>query len=331
MRIPRGLRVTLPACVAVWAVSSPILSGRGGDPKPGSEASGVARMGDEVLFVDDNVPGVVFHSTIVEAWGETALSDTDLRRDAFAGASLASDLESLVVIDGDVLILSEDLHQVLDRNGPRYTYAARYGEVGNRGMEGLAVRTGAQGTLRAAALWEGGYLRLRDLPPELRPLLAEVPLAPEVVLHVMPPAGSSVEQKHDESARSFALLVGEIEGGPPLPDPERYRGSDLVWNQGPDGNFELIVLLSSLSPYGRGERTFTNVILQRFDLQGHPRGAPFDVRGWLRANRLASIADANWEGLCWWDPGKSLCLVNDAGGEGRTSFVFVPVPENWCE
>jgi len=296
------------------------------------EVSGVARRGDELLFVDDSVPGTVFRYAIAEPRGATRIEDDAVREERLGESGLAGDLEAIAVWDGDVLVLSEDLRLVVDLRGARYRYADRFAEIGNRGMEGLALRAGADGAVLAAALFEGGPLKLSELPPELEGALADAVLDPVLILHELPPPGSFRAQARDDGARVVPLRIGLLAG--PQASDQRFRAADLVWHRFADGTDGVISLLGS-GPVNRpgASKEYAHAWLQRFSLDGVPIGEPLDLRAMCRDLEREDLARANWEGLAWWEQGRTLVLVHDGnegkGAERGTSFLFVDLPAEW--
>ncbi len=293
------------------------------------EASGVVRVGDDLCFVDDHTPGAYFRMPIARAEGAVELGGDACERVKLKGGGLALDLESIELRGTEVFVLSEELRLLIGAEKTSYQYSDAFAPGGNRGLEGIAFSRDAS---RAAALWEGGFLSPDELPDALRAPLDGVAPQPLVVFHDLPRAGKERGQKGDDSARVVELRVGQIPLWQPASVPvviepgQRFRATDLVWNT--EREDELVVLLGSTAKPGAPKR-YAHKWLQRFDTDGRPLGAPFDLKAWLVAHDLGALADANWEGLAWWEPGETLVLVHDAGRKGKTFAVFVPIPKAW--
>ena len=106
---------------------------------------------------------------------------------------------------------------------------------------------------------------------------------------------------------------------PATPDEtQAFRAADLVW--GRDGQ-SIIVLLSSTSA---GDSVFRYKWLQRFSTSGAAIGEPINLcaRGYLPA-RVRSGKDGNFEGLGWFEPGKSLVLINDYSGAATAVILAI--------
>ena len=333
-----GIVLILLGCTASFATTSSTGDpGRSADREStrsdrSFEASGVTRQGDDLLFVDDNTAGSYFRVAVDDPSGALEIDGDNAERVKISGARLARDPEGIAVRGEEVLVLSEELRLVLGTNGTSYLYDDVFAPVGNRGMEGLAIWRDAG---RVAALWEGGYPSPSDLLPDYRLPLDGVAPQPIVIVHDLPREGEDERQSKDDSARTFELLVGQIpirSPGVAIEAGQRFRATDLVWHAtvGADGGAApgLIVLLGSTAKPG-GEKRYAHTWLQRFDLFGRPIGAPFDLKGWLRANGLEHLTRKNWEGLGWWEPGELFVLVHDAGRRGKTHAVFVPIPPAW--
>ncbi|MGH2570323.1 MAG: hypothetical protein ACRDGR_03815, partial [bacterium] len=126
-----------------------------------------------------------------------------------------------------------------------------------------------------------------------------------------------------------------------------FRAPDLVWHrlregEGPEA-WGFIVLLSS--EFGRKPDPgapeecprsangkplkYCYKWLQRFDSRGEAVGDPFDLAGAFPPE----IRDQNWEGMGWYEPGRSLVFVYDEKIASRAidpqEAVVLPLPEGW--
>ena len=152
-----------------------------------------------------------------------------------------------------------------------------------------------------AVLWEGGYPEYVHLPPPLQRSAGRAALKPLVVVHTV---GSGRQ----------GLLVptrDAVELNVPLPPGEepraqRFRAPDLVWYRGPNREWEFIVLLSSAN--SAGNREYKHHWLQRFSTEGDRLGEPLD----LDETAPREMRGTNWEGLGWFEAGKSLVVVNES-------------------
>jgi hypothetical protein len=311
------------------------------------EASGVVRRGDRLLVVGDHEPGTYYSCPVPAGAGPTlALRPDRLRRHRIAGGPYALDLESIdLLADGRLVLLSERLGALLGEREIVGTYDLSLGEIGGRGLEGLAVRDLGNGRSRVAVLWEGGYPEADRLPGPVRDGLCESAFSPVVFVHDVDPGDVDREFLAGRDGREIALAVSR----PPGPEPwaQRWRAPDLVWYRGErDGReaWGFLVLLSSgwsrrpgadhrececpLESRG-APRKYCWKILQRFDLEGRPWGEPFDLESSFPEN----LRTVNWEGLGWYEPGESLVLVYDERVERRRVdpqvAVVVPLPDGW--
>jgi hypothetical protein len=126
-----------------------------------------------------------------------------------------------------------------------------------------------------------------------------------------------------------ALLSVELEV--PLldgvePEVQRFRAPDLVWTHlKKESQFEwgFIVVISSQNSKDRPD--YQHHWLQRFDLQGKPVGDPLD----LSRSLPPTIQGANWEGLSWFVPGKSVVLVHEGSGKVPPHAFVLTLPAEW--
>ena len=99
---------------------------------------------------------------------------------------------------------------------------------------------------------------------------------------------------------------------------QAFRAPDLVWSA--DG-MSFIVLLSS---HDVSDRVFRFKWLQRFSESGEPIGDPINLcdRGYLPSD-VRSGPGGNFEGLGWFELGKSLVLINDHTQTASTVVIAV--------
>ncbi len=333
-----------------------------------AEASGILFDSDTLFIVSDDVAGSYF--TLPSADSESGFIPIDsarLTRITIPGAELFTDLESIErLADGRIVLLSEDLHAlgavVQKAGGPALEIVAQFdqtlAELGNRGLEGVAVRPLPGGASLIAVSWEGGYPERQSLSAQLRATIGDSPLHPIVVIDTIPPNGSAGFV--GTPARLLALATPD--DGVPPPLGQRFRVADLVWYTRIDSagtSDGLIVLLSSSNspePASGQKRRFQYKWLHRYDLGGNPVGSPLDVSAlasaqWRdfaeqklttlteplrsRAEQFGRQAEAagwenvNWEGLSWHQRGESLVLIYDAGADDPLFALVVAIPEEW--
>jgi len=298
------------------------------------EPSGVQRSGDRLLVVGDGEPGTYYSLPApVDPGATVALDPASLSRHVLSGNPHATDLEAVgVLADGRVVLLSEDLHSLLDDRGVVATYED-LDEMGGRGCEGLAIRDLGNGTSRVAVLWEGGY-------PESGPGA----WTPRIFVHDVPAGASGLTVSPGNALAEVRLHLPLPAGAEPRA--QRFRCPDLVWHRLRDDDADswgFIVLMSSgwaVEPIsgsleecpkranGRPLRWCYKWI-QRFDLTGEPVGDPVDLAPFLPE----AVRDSNWEGMGWYDPGHALVLVYDERVDFRVLdpqlAAVVPVPEGW--
>jgi hypothetical protein len=287
------------------------------------EASGIARQGEYLLIVDDEQNGGYFRYRLgPEDRGPLIrMEPGKLERVPIPHSNLATDLESIdVLADGRVAVVSERLRSLFGPEGVITEYDARYAEFGKRGLEGLAVLALPQRVSRLAVLWEGGYPEFDFVPRQLRDRVGRVALRPLLIVHSLAPGARAVAI-HD---------VKDVELQTPLPlgeepSAQRFRAPDLVWHRAPDGEWGFIAILSSLNSLG--ERAYLHHWLQRFSAAGQRIGDPFDIDKFAPA----ALKGANWEGLAWFEDGKSLILVHESAPQDASTVtaMVLPLPEDW--
>ncbi len=316
------------------------------------EASGVVRSGDHLLLVGDDEHGFVFDLPLTrdDTLGSRGtrrlpLDPDHLERIPFGHRDAAFDLEGIgVLADGRTVALSEGRGSLFDESGVVAEYAHALAEFGGRGLEGVAVRPLPGDYSRVAVLWEGGYPEAQAIPPPLRERNEGRALRPCVLVHDLAAGERSKFVAESPANPVVELRVPEPAGAEPAV--QRFRAPDLVWHSTESSGaveWSFIVLLSSASGAapapGSPEacaisedgapRRYCHKWLQRFSTKGEPIGPPFDLDPVLPEE----LRTANWEGLGWFDRGRSLALVYDESVEKRRvdpqEIVIIPLPAGW--
>jgi hypothetical protein len=299
--------------------AAPALSGQ--SPRV-REASGVFRAGQHLLIADDSAIGEYFRLTLPRRPQRFMLLN-DLRpvRIPFKNAGLAIDLESIgVLADGRVAALSERLRSLIGDEGILAEYDPLLSEVGKRGLEGLAIRPLPNRASRIAVLWEGGYPDEPSLPGQFRREASFQPLLPLVLVHDLAAHARAGRVSLGDAQLTIELQVPRPEGAGR--GAQRFRAPELVWTH-LGGDWGFIVLLSSQNALPMP--TYEHHILQRFNLEGQRVGAPIDL-GALAPERHAR---QNWEGLCWFEPGRSLLAVHEHSPQAEPAALIVDLPADW--
>lgn len=290
------------------------------------EASGITRAGDELLIVGDDNAGVYFKFPLKDVKGPLIEIDPEkVTRVELPEGRLALDLESIEVLaDGRVVVLSERLRGLVGAKGLIADYDNPFNEFANHGLEGLAVRPLSKGKSKVAVLWEGGVPKRKNMPREIAEGLGDFHLNPVVLVHAIPKMGS-LDKAVD--AKPVSLKVPEIvedDGAV-----HRFRAPDLVWHewdQDGDGDKEwgFIVLISSRSLNSKPQYKFRYLL--RFTLDGEPYGEVLNLDWKGLPDKLKR---ANWEGLGWFEKGKSLVLIHDRPPKGNPTAFLVKLPKGW--
>lgn len=290
-----------------------------------ADHSGVIRDGDCLLVVDDEEEGIYLRYHLQGARGPLIyLESLPVERVSLDGAKLALDLESIErLADGRLVVLSERLRSLIGTDGVVAEYEGTLGEIGRRGLEGVAVRRLENGSSRVAVLWEGGYPDLNQLPPALRQRVGNRAYRPRVLVHDLKPGESPGRISTRGALRFFELEVSRPRGREPRA--QRFRAADLVWNSpsAAEAGEGFIVLLSSQSLTPRME--FHYHWLQRFTAEGKPVGEPLDINTLVPPQYLR----INWEGLGWFEEGKSLVLVHERNTPIPLVALVLELPESW--
>ena len=292
------------------------------------QASGLIRWGDQLLIVDDESPGGFFRYPL-PADSLTRIDPSSLDWVELPRADLAVDLESIErLCDGREVVLSERLRMLVTDGDWVAEYDDPLAEVGERGLEGVAVRACDSERSHIAVVWEGGYMRTEELAAPLarrdgEVLLGDRSARPVIFTHTLGADTLEVRTIADTSGRYIELQTALLPGDEPAA--QRFRVPDLVWHKLDGDRWGFIALLNSSSAE---PVRFDYVWLQRFDLQGQPVGDPIDLDAKLPAN----LRGLNWEGLAWYEEGKSLVLIDDISEErpgGPPYVVIVALPREW--
>lgn len=279
------------------------------------EASGVVVKGnDSLVLVGDASPGQIFSIDISKIGTDKPNGfllhqitvDNGLHKTI--GGDLALDLESVEILpNGEVVVLSERLHSLVGKNGIVAEYPDAMAEIGGKGLEGVAI--GQDGIV--VVLWEGGFYEQSKLP---RPagFNSTGPLKPLICIHRIDP--DDVEVKCTPNG-----LISLDVPVPPIAT-QAFRAADLVWG----GTDSIIVLLSSTNS---ANNAFKYKWLQKFKTDGRRIGNPLNLcaRGYL-PTELRDGRDSNFEGMDWYEEGKSVVLINDYKALGTAVFISI---ESW--
>ena len=312
------MRCLLPT-VSCWVGLFIASSGLGQRP-PVTEASGITRHGDTLLIVDDGYRGVYFRVHLENDTGPIIrLAEKRIETVSLPHAALATDLESIALLgDGRVAVLSERLRALFGAEGVIAEYGSPMAEFGKRGLEGLAVRPQKDGSSKIAVLWEGGYPEYEQVPEQLRGRTGRLPMRPKVQVHTLERGALDILVR---GPKSTELEVPSPRGRPPRA--QRFRAPDLVWHQGPGGCWGFIVLLSSHNSLGK--REYRHHWLQRFSARGSRIGEPIDLDRMMPED----LKGVNWEGLGWFEKGKSLVIVHESHPVPNAVAYVVQLPPQW--
>ena len=290
------------------------------------EASGIVRLGNKLLIVADGDLGNYYEYEITNLRSRHIVFSEAGRLPSrqIVKTKLHVDFESIdVLADGEVIVLSERLRSLVSDKGTIISYPSRFGEYAQAGLEGLASRPihGVQGSYDIAVLWEGGYPIARFLPSEIAaPTRA---LRPIVILHTL--VNGVATRPLTEvvlNTDSLSKWVDKKEPKGQEPHAFRFRAPDLVWHRN-----GFIVLLSSVRiPSSDDSNRYGPAVLQRFDLSGEPIGQPFELAPKLKSLEIPD--NKNWEGLAWYEPGKTLMLVND-DSRNDAHVPLIDIPPGW--
>jgi hypothetical protein len=289
------------------------------------EASGIIRRENQLLIVSDSQYNGYFSYELPQPLLEKGpLVIDSSRKDALKWIplpklSLARDFESIEVLaDGRLVLLSEALSSIVDEDGYVLTCQAQMTMIGNRGLEGLAARPIGLGHSLLAMCWEGGHLKKSDMPKQME--LKNYVLDPVIWIYDLPADASSLYVKEKHLQESVTLAVPQLE------EDLFFRASDLVWNKDSQGDWGFIVLLTGHRPKADKVKFAGVSLLQRYNLEGVAIGDPIKLNEVLETK----YQTLRWEGLAWYEDGKSLVLINDDDPEiGPPVAYILPLLNGW--
>ncbi len=290
------------------------------------EASGVKRLGDYLLVVDDRVPQAYFRIPLQGNSGPLIpLNRPGVERITLSDVASAVDLEGIdQLADGRIAVLSERFRSLIGEAGVIAEYDSDMAEFARRGLEGVCVYALPGGSSRIAALWEGGYPDYSRMKQPFQEPLARSAMSPKIVVHDLKPGASHVRVRTQEAVESIDLEVPKPPGDEP--EAQRFRAPDLVWYRWQNGKFDewgFLVLITSQNSSGRPR--YLNHWLQRFSYEGKLVGEPLDLAKFVPPK----ISGANWEGMCWFEKGESVVLVHE-GEPGLPPNAFIlKLPADW--
>lgn len=290
-------------------------------------ASGIVRQGNTLLIAADKDPGVYFQYDLQDEKGpRIPFQPQFLHCKVIPHAELSLDLEGInVLTDGRIVILSEGLYSLISEKGIVAQYPESFTEFGGLGLEGVAVRPGPDESSNVAVVWEGGYPEPEKIPFQIKEAARKIAFNPLILLNAIP------KNETLQHIRTKDLTIIELQVARPAgkePEAQRFRAPDLVWynfRPSDDGEPEwgFIVLLSSLNRAEPAEYKY--LWLQRFDMDGKAVGEPFDLKKILPDD----LKPLNWEGLAWFDPGKSLIMTYDNLAEESPEAYVIDLPKDW--
>ena len=301
-------------------ISLVLIGAAGAESIPIREASGITRLGNDLLIVDDSQNGAYFRFALAGERGPMIrLTPERLSRVPLPHASMATDLEAINVLsDGRVVVLSERLRALFGQNGMIADYGAPLSEFGKRGLEGLAVRPARNNGSHVAVLWEGGYPDYYQVPEQLRSRVGRQALQPVVQNHLLASGDNGIQVR----GANFVMLDVPVPRGRGR-RAQRFRAPDLVWHRQADGAWGFITLLSSMNSVDRP--TYEHHWLQRFSGKGKRIGERLDLDA-IVGEKLRGV---NWEGLSWFESGKSLVMVHESHPEPVPTAYVLQLPDHW--
>ncbi len=323
--------VTLLCLSGLFFTSVGSVAGAGGSYFHGDikEASGIARFGDDLLVVSDRDHGAYYKLSLNKMnWPAVRLNELKIERLTLSQGKLAVDIEAIEVLaDGRIVVLSERLRSLLSTEGIVAEYDDPLAEIGERGLEGLAVRKIDDKTSQVAILWEGGYPEYDEITPQLRNRIGRKSMRPFIVVHNLRSGETGKKIELDKDHMPIELVVPLPEGDEPLA--QRFRAPDLVWHELRSGGREIwgfIVLLNSQNMPEKGKPKYKHLWLQQFDLKGQKVGEPLNIDEHVPDN----LKGANWEGLAWLEEGKSILLINDGPKKKYPpTIVMIDLSDKW--
>jgi hypothetical protein len=244
-----------------------------------------------------------------------------------AGDELGVDLEAIdVLADGRIVALSERLRSLLSESGIVFQYDDPLSELGERGLEGLAVRKHSSGGSEVAVLWEGGYVEDAEVQKQVRGRLRDAPFLPVVFTHLIEANQNGMKIKVEKDDELVELKVPSPDSAS---DGYRFRAPDLVWHkwrtdEGVDLDGFIVLLNSQLRSPQPNKPMFGPCWLERFDRQENAIGSHLDLDAVAKdLTQNDSLSAANWEGLGWYDEGRTLVLVHDKSKKIQTPVALL--------
>jgi len=290
-----------------------------------SEASGITLKNNKLLFVTDKDAGIYFEYNLSSNFKEIIKIDTtNTVKIELTDAKLALDLEAIdVLVDGRIVALSERLRSLVSIGGIIAEYPEPLSEIGNLGLEGLAIRHIEKDVSRIAILWEGGYPEYEDLPLQLRTTVGRKSVKPEIWIHDIKKGERNLRLKINSFSKTIKLNAPEPEGDEP--QAQRFRAPDLVWHKiNRNGDWGFIVLLNSGNS-SESNRQFLYARLQKFNIEGDPVGTPLDLYSIIPGD----LKKANWEGLGWYEEGKKVIIIHDKPPMGTPTAFIIDITKVW--
>jgi len=289
------------------------------------EASGVTRRGDSLLVVDDSAIGAYFRVPVPPKSGMLMpLNRQGTQRMNLVNA-VAVDLEGIdSLADGRIAFLSERMRSLIGRSGIIVEYEGDLSEFAKRGLEGVAVRPLAGAVSRIAIVWEGGYPDYPSVPALLRGPLGRKSMPARVVIHDLQPRERGKRLRLRDALQTVELDLPVMPGVEP--DAQRFRVPDLVWylwpgSEQPEWGF--LMLMSSQNSVEKPH--YMHHWLQRFNMSGKRIGDPLDLAEFLPPK----VSAANWEGLSWFEPGKSVVMVHEGERDLPPNAFVLELPASW--
>jgi hypothetical protein len=223
----------------------------------------------------------------------------------------ATDLESIDVIEGELVVLSEDSRRIIhhDRTLVDYSNLPSLKESKREGcgLEGMAIRELPDHSSQIAVIWEGGIFRDEQLQPPL------------LLTHRVAQSFHGTKTVLHASVWEDRLVPIKIDDALPH---TQFRCPDIAWCWSTSTDEWALILL--LSHRHEDHEKY----LQVYNLSGKPISPPvrLDASG-MPEERL----DQNWEGLCWHtdENGDHLLLVNDTNKRSKMLVCRVSAP-NEC-
>jgi hypothetical protein len=290
------------------------------------EASGVARDGDSLLFVGDEAPGT-YYAYALQPSDRPANAGDVLSKFVVDSSNLVAhslfssgvlDLEGIALLGpGRPVAVSERLRALVSPEGLVAEYPGAMTEIGNRGLEGVAVRLIGGDSARIAVLWEGGFPERRvPMQVDALPGFLTTAFRPVICVHTMSMRVRSTDLL--QPCRNASELI-QLDVPTPPDTTQRFRAPDLVWLPDAKG---FLVLLSSQNATSSASVTYRYKWLQKFDAAGRRMGDGFNLCGVL-PDPVRTGRTGNVEGLGWYEDGKSVVLVNDFAGPATVVILSI--------